>query len=247
MKVLKRLPDELQERNVGLVILDSVAMLMRLEYDSRQVAARQQSLAEQASLLKQAAERFAIPVVVTNQITGGADGSGGGDQQRAALGVVWAHAVNTRLILDQQDRVRRVRVRARLERCALLVLKCGAYVLSTHIPAWKNMRSVRFSSRPASRRAMRVYRADRKVSRGSKRRGGLYNRALRSGAGHRGAAADACQQHLGREHLDRAHDSAGLYVLRFHDNTSPEASAKVVVQQGKELANKQVRSAPWQE
>ena len=113
MKVLKRLPDELQERNVGLVILDSVAMLMRLEYDSRQVAARQQSLAEQASLLKQAAERFAIPVVVTNQITGGADGSGGGDQQRAALGVVWAHAVNTRLILDQQDRVRRVRVRGR--------------------------------------------------------------------------------------------------------------------------------------
>lgn len=113
MKVLKRLPDELQERNVGLVVLDSVAMLMRLEYDTRQVAARQQNLAEQASLLKQAAERFHLPVVVTNQITGGSSGDaqGAGDQQRAALGVVWAHAVNTRLILDQQDRVRRVRVR----------------------------------------------------------------------------------------------------------------------------------------
>ena len=93
------------------VILDSVAMLARLEYGTDQVAARQKLLAEQASLLKQAAERFSLPVVVVNQVTGGGDGTGPAGGQRAALGVVWAHAVNTRLVLDQQQNVRRVRVR----------------------------------------------------------------------------------------------------------------------------------------
>jgi RAD51-like protein 1 len=109
MQVLRQLAEELHRRNVGLVVLDSVAMLARLEYDSRQVVTRQKLLAEQASLLKQAAERFCIPVVVTNQVTGGESGEAG--QQRAALGVVWAHAVNTRLVMDQQAGVRRVRVR----------------------------------------------------------------------------------------------------------------------------------------
>lgn len=106
MQVLQQLPSELERRNIGLVVLDSAAMLVRLEHDSRQFFERQQLLAEQASMLKQTAERFGIPVVVTNQVTGG----GPEEQQRAALGVVWAHAVNTRLVMDQQGGVRRIRV-----------------------------------------------------------------------------------------------------------------------------------------
>ena len=109
MQVLSQMSGELEKRNVGLVVLDSVAMLARLEFDSRQIIARQKMLAEQANLLKQAAEHFNIPVVVVNQITAGSEEASG---HRAALGVVWAHAVNTRLVLDQQQGVRRVRVRS---------------------------------------------------------------------------------------------------------------------------------------
>ena len=110
MHVLTRIEAELQQRSFAAIILDSAAVLLRSEFDPRQVAARQRQLAEQASLLKRAAERFDIPVVVTNQITAG-DGAEGG-QQRAALGVVWAHAVNTRLVLDRAGENRRIRVRA---------------------------------------------------------------------------------------------------------------------------------------
>ena len=65
----------------------------------------------QASILKDLAERFQISVVVTNQLTA-RDNSGevGGASSRAALGIVWAHAVNTRIILEQQANNRVLRV-----------------------------------------------------------------------------------------------------------------------------------------
>jgi RecA/RadA recombinase len=99
-------------RRVGLIVLDSVAMLARLEFGTDQVITRQKMLAEQASLLKQVAEQFDIPVVLTNQVTGGGNASGTPGAQRAALGVVWAHAVSTRLVLDQQQHIRWLRVRS---------------------------------------------------------------------------------------------------------------------------------------
>lgn len=65
----------------------------------------------QASRLKFLAETFRIPVLVTNQVTtsfggggaggtGGTGGGGGGGHLTAALGTLWAHAVNTRLVLE---------------------------------------------------------------------------------------------------------------------------------------------------
>jgi RAD51-like protein 1 len=60
----------------------------------------------QASRLKYLAETFHIPVLVTNQVTthiGGSFGggsTGGGGHLTAALGTLWAHAVNTRLVLE---------------------------------------------------------------------------------------------------------------------------------------------------
>ena len=65
----------------------------------------------QASRLKYLAEAFRIPVLVTNQVTtqwgeaaafGSGGGGGGGSEGHltAALGTLWAHAVNTRLVLE---------------------------------------------------------------------------------------------------------------------------------------------------
>lgn len=106
MNILQHLPAELSRRSVGLVVVDSIAMLARLEFSQDDIPRRQRFLAQQAALLKQSAEQFNLTVVVTNQIMGGQ----GSDGQRAALGVVWGHAVNTRLIMEQRHGIRSIRV-----------------------------------------------------------------------------------------------------------------------------------------
>ena len=59
-------------------------------------------LSVQASRLKYLAEAFSIPILVTNQVTTyiGDSSGGGGGHLTAALGTLWAHAVNTRLVLE---------------------------------------------------------------------------------------------------------------------------------------------------
>ena len=68
---------------------------------------RQKILGQQASRLKFLAESFSIPVLVTNQVTTNISGSGGGGNANgvlvAALGPMWAHAVNTRLVMAAQQ------------------------------------------------------------------------------------------------------------------------------------------------
>lgn len=107
------------ESQASLVILDSIASIARLDFDSHTTIARQEVLVRLASSLKVTAERARVPVVVSNQVTsasrrpmvalshtgaasemsaGPVDGSG--SVMTAALGVLWAHSVNTRLALD---------------------------------------------------------------------------------------------------------------------------------------------------
>ena len=71
----------------------------------------------QASLLKRAADDFRIPVVVTNQVTADMDsahpqapGSAGDETVVAALGTLWAHAVNVRLVLESRQQTRYITV-----------------------------------------------------------------------------------------------------------------------------------------
>jgi RAD51-like protein 1 len=111
--------------------------LMRSEYGREQLAERQTALGQQASRLKQLAEAFRIPIVVTNQVTavrlsgvgGGAfehysnpdAGATGSDAHiAAALGTKWAHDVNTRLALEvTADGERLITVRVSVSRtCA---------------------------------------------------------------------------------------------------------------------------------
>ncbi|KAI7845396.1 hypothetical protein COHA_001101 [Chlorella ohadii] len=95
------------DHKVRLIILDSAACLARADFAPGSLPDRQRMLGQQASRLKYLAEAFQIPVLVTNQVTtriGGDTGGGAGAQQgqlQAALGTMWAHAVNTRLVLMQ--------------------------------------------------------------------------------------------------------------------------------------------------
>ncbi|KAL6053597.1 DNA repair protein RAD51 [Balamuthia mandrillaris] len=116
---LQNLEEAIIEHRCKLIILDSIAALARRDFDEANMAKRQALLSQVASSLKRLAERFSIPVVVTNQVTtriGGTPNfefvnttsfdvfSGSGPQNvTAALGTLWAHAVNNRLVLEYSN------------------------------------------------------------------------------------------------------------------------------------------------
>ncbi|KAM6445448.1 DNA repair protein RAD51 homolog 2 [Rhynochetos jubatus] len=133
--VLKRimsLEEEIISKKVKLIIIDSVASVVRKEFDTKlqgNLAERSNFLARGASVLKYLAEEFSIPVILTNQITTSLsnglamiqadlvspaddlslpEGASGSEKREpghvtAALGNTWSHSVNTRLILQYHD------------------------------------------------------------------------------------------------------------------------------------------------
>jgi len=92
--------------SINLIIIDSIAALVRADFGPQDIPQRQKLLGQQASALKLLSESFQIPVLVTNQITTRFnDNSGGCDTSSLvpALGPMWAHAVNTRLTLSRKE------------------------------------------------------------------------------------------------------------------------------------------------
>ena len=120
MTVLSELEEVIIEKNMKLIVVDSVASLIRREYGSQSIAARQLQLGREAYLLKKLAEDFKLPVVVTNQVTmkfnsgprkpeETSENSSRQEQDSyltAALGTSWSHCVNTRLVLEQGSSTR---------------------------------------------------------------------------------------------------------------------------------------------
>ncbi|GAB1297571.1 DNA repair protein RAD51 homolog 2 [Apodemus speciosus] len=127
---LESLEEEIISKGVKLVIVDSIASVVRKEFDPQlqgNIKERNKFLGKGASLLKYLAGEFSIPVILTNQITthlSGAlpsqadlvspaddlslsEGTSGSSCLVAALGNTWGHCVNTRLILQYLDSERR--------------------------------------------------------------------------------------------------------------------------------------------
>ncbi|XP_031437693.1 DNA repair protein RAD51 homolog 2 [Clupea harengus] len=124
---LAQLEEDIISCHAGLVILDSVASVVRKEFDtslSGNLTHRSNLLGREAATLKYLAQEFRIPVVVTNQITThfserasssslsrrwnvpeapGAEGERDSGYVTAALGNTWSHNVNTRLIVQYVD------------------------------------------------------------------------------------------------------------------------------------------------
>ncbi|XP_063418646.1 DNA repair protein RAD51 homolog 2-like isoform X1 [Mytilus trossulus] len=118
IKRLTSLEEEIISRKIKLIVVDSIASLVRKEYSGsggKSLIDRTNFLSQQAAILKYLAEVFCIPVVVTNQITTRfgqnptpSDLEEGGEivpesdtgYVTAALGNTWSHNVNTRLILQ---------------------------------------------------------------------------------------------------------------------------------------------------
>ncbi|XP_069887573.1 DNA repair protein RAD51 homolog 2 isoform X2 [Dipodomys merriami] len=127
---IQSLEEEIISKGVKLVIIDSIASVVRKEFDTQlqgNIRERNKLLAKEASLLKHLAEEFSVPVILTNQITthlSGAraaqadlvspaddlsltEGTSGSSCVVAALGNTWSHSVNTRLILQHLDSERK--------------------------------------------------------------------------------------------------------------------------------------------
>jgi len=96
------------EKGVRLVVVDSVAALARREFDTAlrgDMQARTELLNRMSAHLKLIADTFRVPVLVTNQVRSmprGQRGDAAVDEELTpALGVSWAHSVNTRLYLSK--------------------------------------------------------------------------------------------------------------------------------------------------
>ncbi|XP_066550537.1 DNA repair protein RAD51 homolog 2 isoform X2 [Amia ocellicauda] len=130
LKRLESLEEDIISRKVGLVVVDSIASVVRKEFDTSlpgNLTERGNLLTQEAATLKYLAEAFCIPVILTNQITThlstkatapsrsewkvpeeslqSAEGDSG--YVTAALGNTWSHSVNTRLIVQYLDSQRR--------------------------------------------------------------------------------------------------------------------------------------------
>eukprot|EP00118_Oscarella_pearsei_P016478 m.157852 g.157852 ORF g.157852 m.157852 type:complete len:383 (+) comp38715_c1_seq14:94-1242(+) len=117
-KRIESLQEVIIEKAARLIIIDSIASPVRRE-QSRVAAtataangrkSRLDVLAHQAAMLKDLAEAFQIPVILTNQITTKLDGEQGGGGSggstgavTAALGPVWPHFPTTRLLVHFSD------------------------------------------------------------------------------------------------------------------------------------------------
>ncbi|KAL0050684.1 hypothetical protein WJX82_005123 [Trebouxia sp. C0006] len=126
---IKALEASIIDHNVKLVVVDSIAALARSEFSRDKIVDRQQLLGQQAAILKSLAETFRIPVVVVNQT-----------QLTAALGTMWAHAVNTRLVLESVADVRFIKVAkspaAPMAAFAYTITEAGMELLEGHtVPA----------------------------------------------------------------------------------------------------------------
>ncbi|XP_077408755.1 DNA repair protein RAD51 homolog 2 isoform X2 [Vanacampus margaritifer] len=137
LRRLEKLEEIIISSRSGLIILDSVASVVRKEFDTTlpgNLMHRSNLLGQEATTLKYLAHQFNIPVVLTNQITThiGHQGSGSGIVT-AALGNTWSHCVNTRFIVQYVNGLKRQLLVAKSPVASFAVLnytiqKGGIYV-----------------------------------------------------------------------------------------------------------------------
>lgn len=127
---LQQLDEIIIDNNIKFIVVDSIAAIVRKEFNATHIRNRQAVLGKQAARLKLLAENYNIPVLVTNQVTTTRNAptafnfttrthfliflfeitnfrvaTAGSNVKNtiAALGTAWAHCVNTRLILHSSQ------------------------------------------------------------------------------------------------------------------------------------------------
>ncbi|MHA1556392.1 MAG: hypothetical protein ACTSPM_05585 [Candidatus Heimdallarchaeota archaeon] len=90
----------IRQRNVKLLIIDSIASHFRAEYiGENKLVKRQQVIMSLAETLKKLLAKFEIAIVVTNQVIATFDESLYDKSPHPALGFAWAHRPHQRILL----------------------------------------------------------------------------------------------------------------------------------------------------
>jgi len=99
MFIVEKLREEIEEKNVGLIVIDSITSHFRAEYIGRgELAERQQKLNKHLHTLQRLADAFNLAVYITNQVM--ADPSViFGDPTRPIGGHILAHFSTYRIYL----------------------------------------------------------------------------------------------------------------------------------------------------
>mmetsp|Transcript_45229 Transcript_45229/g.117079 ORF Transcript_45229/g.117079 Transcript_45229/m.117079 type:complete len:134 (+) Transcript_45229:190-591(+) len=85
------------EQKAVVFVIDCLATLARRSFDPANVPERQAFLARVSSRVKTVCEALQVAALVTNIQTKE------GDASTVALGELWAHCVNTRIVLSSHD------------------------------------------------------------------------------------------------------------------------------------------------
>ncbi len=108
MAVVEELPDMIQDKNIKLVVIDSITGHFRAEYPGREnLAARQQKLNRHLHQLMRIAEIYNVAVVITNQVMARPDVFYG-DPTQAVGGHVLYHAPGVRVQLRKSRGNKRI-------------------------------------------------------------------------------------------------------------------------------------------
>jgi DNA-repair protein XRCC3 len=103
-----RLPIMMEQRKVRLIVIDSIAALIRPEFDGQENVDKAQFLFALGGRLQQLSNTFTCPILVINQVSDVFhDGrslplqswSTSGRKVIPALGLSWSNCVNTRIVL----------------------------------------------------------------------------------------------------------------------------------------------------
>ncbi|XP_049850359.1 DNA repair protein RAD51 homolog 2-like [Schistocerca gregaria] len=104
LSALNNVDDEIISKRVKVLIVDSIAAVIQKEFDNSNLSRRQHLLNHIASRLKIIAASYHIPIVVTNLVIPISSGHKQSMNHRqlsiSALGTVWSHCVNTRIVLE---------------------------------------------------------------------------------------------------------------------------------------------------
>jgi len=115
MFIVDKLREQIEEKNIGLIVIDSITSHFRAEYVGRgELAERQQKLNKHLHALQRLADAFNLAVYITNQVM--ADPSViFGDPTRPVGGHVLGHFSTYRIYLRRSKENIRI---ARLDRCS---------------------------------------------------------------------------------------------------------------------------------
>jgi len=98
-----------KERNIKLLIIDSIASHFRAEFTGKEaIPARQQLLMRHGEILQRYADIYDIAILVTNQVLMNPDAVVYGKIEEPALGLAWAHRPTHRILLRKSRGTARI-------------------------------------------------------------------------------------------------------------------------------------------